>query len=145
MVTLKRGAIPGKYLSTKRRKVLIPVPMITGMVIHTRFGQTSFRTDIAIDPPFWLFPPIQVQRRALWKKVLRMIRQVIVNIPRQGPPVRAIVIPFCKPRNYDTCRGPQTPLRIPFIPDMMRIVCFVPGTVQIILIAKFVYGRRSIA
>ena len=119
--------------------------MIAGMVIHPRFGQTSFRADITIDPPFWHLPPVQVQRRALWKEILRMVWQVIVNIPRQGAPVGAVLIPFGKPWNNDTGRGPQTPLRIPFIPDMMRIVCFVPGTVQIILIAEPVHGGGALA
>jgi hypothetical protein len=50
-----------------------------GVVGHAWFGQQATWRDKAVDPPFWLLVPTDIEGGELWEELRFAIRQMVVN------------------------------------------------------------------
>lgn len=88
--------------------------------------------------------PTDVESRQAREEVQRVVGKVIVDPPSHVRPTAALLDVIHQPGHNDASCGAALALRIRMVPDVRRVVGRIAGAIELVLVAKFVDGRRAV-
>ena len=95
------------------------------VILHPWPRKTSTRRNEAVDPTLWALVPPDVEGGELWEELQLAIRKVVVDPPSQCPPIGALSIAVCKPRDDHCGQRAHAAASVAPIPDVASVVSLV--------------------
>src|SRR5260370_9777391 len=101
--------------------------MRTVMVGHSRSRQAALRGDKAVNPPPRPLMPADVEGGQFGEELQLAVRQMVMDPPCKGAPIRTIAVAVGKPRHNDGRHRPTGARTVAPVPNVARGLASVSG------------------